>query len=108
MTGFESPRILPRRVRSAFRPILRSKLSLLQICTLVFGAGICPEEEEYRRSRHLKPKQTSFAESSNLFPFPSADVSSPNKNSNAFVTTQWTRVLQARGETAEASLALSE
>ena len=31
-----------------------------------------------------------------------------NKQRRAFVTTQWTRVLQARGETAEASVALSE
>jgi RNA polymerase sigma factor (sigma-70 family) len=31
-----------------------------------------------------------------------------NKQPGAFVTTQWTRVLQARGETAEASVALGE
>jgi RNA polymerase sigma factor (sigma-70 family) len=31
-----------------------------------------------------------------------------SRKERAFVTTQWTRVLQARGETAEASLALSE
>jgi RNA polymerase sigma-70 factor (ECF subfamily) len=35
-------------------------------------------------------------------------VYSPSKKSNAFVTTQWTRVLQARGESREAAVALSE
>src|SRR5262249_55902771 len=51
-------------------------------------------------------RRTQFAGCLNLFGFRRTAMEQINKQ--AFVTTQWTRVLQARGETTEASVALSE